>query len=652
MKATERNAQIQDELVTTFRPIVSGAGLVGMAFFAFNAVKRFAFSDGLEQIVMGPLAIFFCLASGAMWLWTRKHRTAFELEICSAVICAALFINTLVHLLIGFEIENLMYFAIMMPAFALMTPSLRMAMFWTALCVSGMLGVVLINLPSMFFEYVSVGIAGALGAAGATTLVRGAIFNAVSARLEAVKEREEALRISVKDTLTALPNRRSFFDAFEDRLDGLREDGRKFLLILIDLDGFKPVNDVYGHSAGDDLLRAVSGRLQAASPRGAMVARLGGDEFALLADYPAQPNEVRRIASRLVDVLALPYSLPAGVVRISGSAGVYICDRGELECSAMIERADHALYRAKNARRGEAVVFSELDEVDLANVNHVDRCLCQADLEKELSLVFQPQFDLVNQRVSGFEALGRWNSAQLGAVPPSIFIAAAERTQQMSRVTHILLGKALNAMETLPRDTKLAINLSAHDLMSEANVQKIAEQIRLSGVDTSRLELEITETAMLDDQDFAARSLGELQTCGVSIALDDFGSGYSNFSYLQRLHVSKLKIDRSFVKPLMSEASAAKILRTLISLSKSLNMECVVEGIEKPEEMAYATAFGARYLQGFLLSKPMPSEDVPGFMARVPAWIEQMQDQVSTVDIDAVMPQTTLNLSAIRRAQS
>ncbi|WP_300526761.1 EAL domain-containing protein [Maricaulis sp.] len=636
--------------MTTFRPIVNGAGLVGMAFFAFNAIKRFGFSEGLGQMVMGPLAIFFGVASGVMWLWTRKNRTSFQLEVCSAVICLALFSNTVTHLLIGFEAENLMYFAIMMPAFALMTPSFRMAMFWTALCVIAMLGVVWINTPELIFEYISVAVAGVLGAVAATTLIRGAIFNAVSARLEAVKEREEALRISVKDALTGLPNRRSFFDGFEDRLDGLRDSGRKFLLILVDLDGFKPVNDVYGHSAGDDLLRAVAGRLEAASPKGAMAARLGGDEFAVLADYPAQTAEVRRIASRLVDALSLPYSLPAGVVRISGSAGVYVCERTDLEASAMIERADHALYQAKNERRGEAVVFSKRDEVDLANVNHVDRCLRQADLENELSLVFQPQFDLVNNRVSGFEALGRWNNEQLGAVPPSIFIAAAERTTQMSRVTHVLLGKALKALADLPGGTRLAVNLSAHDLMSEANVQKIAEQIRLSGVDATRLELEITETAMLDDQDFASRSLGELQACGVSIALDDFGSGYSNFSYLQRLHVSKLKIDRSFVKPLMSEASAAKILRTLISLSKSLSMECVVEGIEKPEEMAYATAFGARYLQGFLLSKPMPLEAIPDFMTGVPTWIEQMQQEAGAVDIDAVTARPSTRLSTARRA--
>lgn len=651
VNSNEQNAQVQDELITTYRPIVNGAGLAGIAYFTFNAIKRFGFSEGLEFAIMGPLAVIFGLTSAAMWYWTRQPRTAFQLEGCCAVICAALLSNTLIHMFIEFQAENLVYFAVMMPMFALMTPSVRMATFWTVLCVTCLLGLVAWQMPDMFFEYVSICVAGALGAAGATSLVRRALYNAVYARLEAVKEREEALRVSIKDTLTDLPNRRSFFDAFEDRLDTLRESGRKFVLILVDLDGFKPVNDVYGHSAGDDLLRAVAGRLEAASPVGAMPARLGGDEFAILADYPAQPVDVRRMAARLVTALSLPYSLNAGVVQISGSAGVYVCERTDLKASAMMERADHALYQAKNERRGEAVVFSDMDEVDLANFNHVDRCLRQADLEKELFLVFQPQFDLVNKRISGFEALGRWNSEQLGSVPPSIFIAAAERTTQMSRVTHVLLGKALKALGSLPENTRLAVNLSAHDLMSEANVQKIAKQIRLSGVDASRLELEITETAMLDDQDFASRSLGELQACGVSIALDDFGSGYSNFSYLQRLHVSKLKIDRSFVKPLMSEASAAKILRTLVSLSKSLNMECVVEGIEKPEEMAYATAFGARYLQGFLLSKPMPAEQIPDFMASVPAWIERMQSEAGNIDVDAVMAQTPLDLSAVRRAR-
>lgn len=616
---------MKDELVTTYRPIVNGAGLAGMGYFAFLAIKRFTTSEGLEFWVMGSLAVFFGLASLVMWRWTNKARTSVELEICCAVTCGALLINTTTHQLIRFQPENLVYFAVMMPVFAMLNLNMRMVVAWVTLCVVCMLGLAAWRLPDMVFEYVSICVASVLAAVGAARLVRGAVLNALSARLEAIHEREEAVRISEHDPLTGLPNRRSFFVAFNERREALHEKGRKFLLILVDLDGFKPVNDVYGHPAGDELLRAVSGRLKAASPPGSLQARLGGDEFAVLADMPRRADDVRRCANKIVEALSLPYSLEAGVVRVSGSAGVYVCERTDLRRGAMFERADHALYRAKQERRGEAVVFSDKHEADFLGENHVDRTLSQADLEAELTLEFQPQYDLVENRIAGFEALARWRSPQLGPVSPDVFIAAAERTTQMSRVTQVLLGKALTALEALPGHLRLAMNLSAHDLISETNVRRIVDRVRESGVDPTRLEFEITETAMLDDHETAARSLAELQDCGVSIALDDFGSGYSNFSYLQQLKVPKLKIDRSFVKPLMRDGSAAKILRTLVTLSKSLNMECVVEGVENPEELKRIDAMGARYVQGFLLAAPMPAAAIPQFLAEAPDSFEQMR---------------------------
>ncbi len=634
MELSGKSTSVQDELVKTYRPIVNGAGLAGIGYFLFNAAKRFFISDGLEMMVMGPLALIFAFTSAVMWHRTREIRTALQLEICCAIICSALLINTTVHMLIRFQQENLVYFGLMMPLFAILTHNLRMVGLWTSLCAASMLILVHWHMPDMLFEYISVVVACSLGAAGAVALVRGALLNAVTARTEALREREEALRVSAHDTLTGLPNRRSFFDAFNARREKLAATGRKFVLVLVDLDGFKPVNDVYGHGAGDELLRSVAKRLKATCPAGSMAARLGGDEFALLVDYPSRPGEERRLATRIVDAICLPYTLEAGVVRISGSAGVYVCERTDLEANEMIERADHALYRAKNDRRGAAVVFSDRHEADLVNVHHVDRALRKADLEEELSLVFQPQFDMDGRRVPGFEALARWNSPQLGAVPPDVFVAAAERTNQMGRVTRVLLGKALKALDRLPEDLGLAFNLSAHDLMSETSVRTLIDQVRLSGIDTSRLEFEITETAMLTDEDFAARALAELRATGVTIALDDFGTGYSNFAYLQRLQVTKMKIDKSFVQPLLGDPCASKILQTLISLSKSLDLVCVVEGIEDAEQMRQISQFGARYIQGYLLAKPMPEHEIPAFLESVPEWIESVGlDAVEDADL-------------------
>lgn len=624
MELSGKSTSVQDELVKTYRPIVNGAGLAGVGYFLFNAAKRFTLSDGLEMIVMGTLAVALAAISGLMWFLTKKLRTAVHLEVCCAIICSGLLLNSTVHMLIRFQQENLIYFGMMMPLFAMITPNLRMVALWTTLSGGALLGFVYLHLPDMLFDYGSVVVACALGAAGAVALVRGALLNAVAARLDAIHEREEALRISQHDALTGLPNRRSFFDSFHARLDRLEQEGRTFVLILVDLDGFKPVNDVYGHGAGDELLCAVAGRVKATCPPGGLAARLGGDEFAVLADGPVRPAEAGRMAIKIADALSLPYTLETGVVRISGSAGVYVCDRTDLEANAIIERADHALYRAKRDRRGGAVVFNERHETDLVNVHHVERALRKAELEEELSLVFQPQFDLEGRRVPGFEALARWNSPQLGTVPPDVFVAAAERTNQMGRVTRILLGKALKALDRLPADLGLAFNLSAHDLVSENSVRALIEQVRLSGIDPGRLEFEITETAMLGDEDVSARALAELRETGVTIALDDFGTGYSNFAYLQRLQVTKMKIDRSFVQPLLGDPCASKILQTLISLSKSLDLVCVVEGIENADQLRQVSQFGARYIQGYLFAEPMHEDEIPAFLASVPAWIDSV----------------------------
>jgi len=605
------------ELALTFRPIVRGTGAVGFVYFLFNGFKRMVLSSGPEVIFLVLLSVILSGVAAFIWWAAKKAKTPFHLEVCSLVLSSTFFLNANVHLLFSYEQENLAYFILMMPIFAAINPSLRAVIGGVFACFASLIYFVYTNQPDILADYVSVSVAGFTAAIGVSMLVRGAVVNAVRAGLVAVQERERAVSLSVRDALTGLPNRRSFFLEMDKRIDALHQKAKGFVLTLIDLDGFKPINDTYGHAAGDQLLVEVGQRLIDAAPEGSIIARLGGDEFAVLSDIPTGTDSAVDIGDRLGSALAVSYNVEGGQAEISGSTGMLICEDENLAQKDMMERADHALYVSKRDRRGETIVFSKHHEKEFLSVRKIDRALRNADLDSELMLLFQPQYDLHNKRVYGFEALARWHSPELGLVTPDLFIPIAERSCHMRAITQILLTKALEALSKMPEDIRLSFNLSAHDLMSPTAIDNILNLIKASGVQPERMEFEITETAMMVDFDTACRSIESLCRVGCSLSIDDFGVGYSNFSYLQRLSVSKIKIDRSFIASLLDDPTASKIIRTLINLSDSLDMECVLEGVETPEQLAVLKDFGAQFIQGYLIARPMPGQEIQGYLEAV-----------------------------------
>lgn len=605
------------ELMLTYLPIVRGTGAVAFCYFTFNSIKRYFVSSGIDMIILISLSALLAAIAASIWWYGKKVETAFRLEIFSLILSSLFLVNSNVHLSLNFEQENLAYYILMMPIFACVNPSLRaLGLALSAALVSLMYFLVL-NQPDLIVGYISVSIAGLMAAIGVSVLVRGSVLIAVRARLDAVRDHERAVSLSVRDTLTDLPNRRSFFSEFDVRMKRLREKRKGFVLVLIDLDGFKPVNDTYGHATGDQLLVEVGGRLKNAVPEGAKVARLGGDEFAVLTDLPLGEQDVFNIGDKISSSMKVPYNLDKGMIGVTGSVGLLVCNNPKLEQHEMMERADHALYISKADRQGEPVVFSKRHEKNLLSVSKIDKSLRKANLETELSLYLQPQYDLQEKRVYGFEALARWKSPELGMISPEVFIPIAERSCQMRDITQILLGKALNTLQELPKDVCLSFNLSAHDLMSPAAIEDVLKQISNSDIQPARIEFEITETAMMVDFEAACRSIDSLAQAGCSLSLDDFGVGHSNFSYLQRLSVNKIKIDRSFVGPLLDDPTAAKIIRTLINLSRSLDLECVIEGVETPKQLEALEGFGARYMQGYLFARPMPIEKVQAYLDAV-----------------------------------
>tara|TARA_R110002051_G_scaffold32382_3_gene73154 strand:- start:86703 stop:88667 length:1965 start_codon:yes stop_codon:yes gene_type:complete len=607
------------ELMVTYRPILRGAGYAGIFYFTVNGLMKLFLSGAPEANILGFVSLGFAAFCALIWWLAKRVKTHSGLELCGLALCSSLIVNVSIHMSITFEQENMAYFVLVMPVCACVNVTRRAFAVGMLGSFFALLWFVSQNIPSHLTDYISVGAAGILVSLGVSVLVRDSIINAVRAQIAANDERERAVNLATQDPLTVLPNRRSFFQALEDRDQRLHQSCEGFVLGLIDLDGFKPVNDTYGHAAGDQLLREVGRRLGDAVPDGALIARLGGDEFAVLADLPGPGKSVDRFGNQITRSLGRPYEVEGNVADVGASMGLLVCDEAGPSQKQMMERADHALYVAKRSRRGGAVVFSAHHESDLLSLGRVEQALRESDLDTELSLLFQPQYDLHERRVVGFEALARWTSPSLGVVMPDLFIPAAERACVMRPITQILLAKTLVALERLPQPLRISFNLSVHDLMSPAAVEHILTQVRESGVDPARLEFEIAETALAVDFNMARTAITNLRQAGCSVSLDDFGVGYTNVSHLQQLSISKLKVDRSFIAPLLDDESAAQLVRTLINLARSLDLECVLEGVESFEQLSLLDAFNARYVQGYLIARPMSVERIETYLAAVEA---------------------------------
>ncbi|WP_419730073.1 putative bifunctional diguanylate cyclase/phosphodiesterase [Lichenicola sp.] len=432
---------------------------------------------------------------------------------------------------------------------------------------------------------------------------------------EAERLGEDNFRLANLDDLTGLPNRRRFLSDLEAVMETSRLSEKRCVLALIDLDNFKSVNDIYGHVSGDRLLTEVAGRLKAIGSPSVFLARLGGDEFGVIfADNPTD-DDLASHAGELGRVLQGPYLMPDIAANVSGSIGMVAFPDGGDTAGQLFERADFALYRAKETRTGQAVVFSQAHESLIRERHRLVQALRHADFEREMWLAFQPIIDTATARTTGFEALARWNSPVLGAVGPDLFIPVAEREHLIGRLTGVLLTKALIAARSWPVSLRIAINLSARDITSLETIADVSRIISESGIAPGRIDVEITETAALLDFSQATAAIEILRQLGVRIALDDFGTGCSSLGHVHRLKPDQIKIDRSFVTDVQGSKTSGDIIRTIIDLCKHLDLDCVVEGVETEAQKRVLTALGCRVMQGYLFSRPMPASAVAAFLA-------------------------------------
>tara|TARA_R110000744_G_scaffold273278_5_gene386385 strand:- start:2759 stop:4762 length:2004 start_codon:yes stop_codon:yes gene_type:complete len=630
---------VEREMAIAFRPVVRGFLFALCLYYGLLSVSYIVIPQDFPASTYAVLLALISASAVTAGVMHRLARTSCRkrtIEFYGLAGNAILLGNVTVQMALNFEPENLAYFILAMPIFATVSISLRSTLPSMLITVAAMLTFVAIHMPEMLGEYLFMALAAGISAVGMAMLMRGAVFRATTARLEAdensnraealaaksemLAEKAEALTLQTRemaehDSLTGLANRFSFFNAFGTAIAGRRKRDQHTMLVLVDLDGFKPVNDTYGHSVGDKLLGEVSRRLCAVAPRQAVVARLGGDEFAILLRRDRIHTCIEEFGRSICAALSQPYVVNSIQVNISASAGLVICDREGLSIREWMERGDFAMYRAKQNARGEAVLFDQRHETEMQGFGRIDQAMRNGNLNDELSIVFQPQHDLESGRTYGFEALARWNSLVLGPVNPDSFIKIAEVSGLIRKVTPVLLLKTLEAVQAWPEHIQVSFNLSGHDLMSPVAVSEILDIVKQSAIAPERIEFEITETAMMADIEQARRSIERIAALGCRLALDDFGSGYSSFSYLHQLPVSKIKIDRSFVVPLLKDASASKIIQTIINLGHSLDLDCVVEGVETIAELDLLRGMRARFIQGYIFGKPMAAGGVLAYLA-------------------------------------
>ena len=441
-------------------------------------------------------------------------------------------------------------------------------------------------------------------------------FDLKKVRLHGEKMRKRSLT----DSLTGLPNRRAFFEKIGDAVDRTEFDSVQpgpVWLILIDLDGFKAVNDIHGHLIGDQLLRTVADRLGTFANAELFVSRMGGDEFNLILCGGKDEADVALLCNELLARIAEDYSIDGRRIRISGSIGCKALDQDE-SVRSYIRKADFGLRTAKNLGKNQCIFFDHQHAEAADGRFRIENALREADLESELSLVFQPQFDLETGYPLRAEALLRWSSPIVGEVGPDRFIKIAEETALIGDLTIAVVEKALCAMQSWPSPIPVSINLSSHDVISDVMIEQIIASVDAQAVTPELIEFEVTETAMLDDLEKATKNLARLANAGFSIALDDFGTGYSNFNYLRNLPISKLKVDRSFMDN-SGNPMTEKILFSLVGMAKALGVHCLIEGVEDELDLLVAKRVGAGSVQGFLFGKPMNEQDLLEAFADQPA---------------------------------
>ncbi len=412
------------------------------------------------------------------------------------------------------------------------------------------------------------------------------------------------------DSLTDLPNRVLFQERLADMLRETR-DGKRVAVFYLDLDNFKAVNDTLGHQYGDELLKRVAQRLRACVHENITVARVGGDEFAVILPDIVTHDDAALLARDICQAIRDPYDLFSHVVVTDTSIGIAIAPDNGSQPDELLKNADMALYRAKADGRGTFRFFEAEMDATVKARRALENSLREALMEGQFTLHYQPILNLDENRIPCCEALIRWNHPERGMVPPGEFIPVAEEMGLIVAIGEWVLRQACNDAATWPNNTKVAVNLSPIQMLSPNLVPMVIGALAAAGLPASRLELEITESVLMQNTEATVAALHQLRSLGVKISMDDFGTGFSSLSYLRRFPFDKLKIDRCFISDLSKhDQSGLAIVRSVAALAKNLGMITTAEGVETAEQVELVRMIGCTEVQGFYFGRPQPLKDI------------------------------------------
>ncbi|WP_251554709.1 sensor domain-containing protein [Neobacillus muris] len=417
------------------------------------------------------------------------------------------------------------------------------------------------------------------------------------------------------DALTMLPNRMYFQQRITEDIQnfGLK----KATLMFLDLDGFKTINDSLGHAAGDELIKQVAKLILGCIPETAVLSRMGGDEFGIWMPYTTG-NQTVDIAKKILDTLAKPMLVGSHELFITASIGISIYPEDGEDVETLFRHADNAMYRAKDNGKNTFKVFTPEMSQKLQERIEIESLLLKALENDELYVVYQPKFDIKLRKITGVEALLRWNNPQLGMVPPDKFISVAEEIGLIIPIGRWVIREACRQSKKWQEDhnifVHMAVNLSTKQFQYDGLLDDIQQILEETGLDPEWLELEITESTIMENADNVISILDEFKSMGIILSIDDFGTGYSSLSYLKRLPVTTLKIDKSFIRDINLNDEDRAITKAIIAMAKSLNLTVIAEGVEKDSQMKFLEISGCHQAQGFLIGRPLKKREIEEFL--------------------------------------
>jgi diguanylate cyclase (GGDEF)-like protein len=437
-------------------------------------------------------------------------------------------------------------------------------------------------------------------------------------KLEIANREESQARsqyLAYHDSLTGLGNRLLFKEQLEEALRDVSVTPYPLAVLFLDLDGFKTVNDTLGHSTGDLLLKSVATKIRDILQRTDRIARLGGDEFAVLQISAPQPSSSIALAERIIEIVGQPCNIDGHDVRVGASVGIAIAHPGDMNTESFLKSADLAMYSAKSDGRGTYRIFNpEMDAI--VQARRVLECdMRTALVQNGFKLFYQPLVNLQTKKVTAFEALMRWEHPERGLVPPSEFIPVAEEMGLIVQLGEWALRQACAEAMEWPDEIRVSVNLSPLQFSKGNLVSTVISALASSGLPASRLELEITESVLLEKSERNIAVLNQLRDLGVRISMDDFGTGYSSIGYLRSFPFDKIKIDQTFVRDLLVDEGSLAIVRAIAGLGVSFGMITTAEGVETEEQMQCLNLEGCTEVQGYLYSKPVPADEIVGLLA-------------------------------------